>query len=265
MATAKPKLQLTDEELIALVRELSAAPRADNPWGRVEKSRPLADDPMWPSAPDGVENPLWEIVRFMPTQTSWYAGARPEPDPHWATLNTADMHRAYGSGLDRHSLCARYAWSIPSPGDMQWLKDLLGEQGVVEVGAGSGYWAWQMAQSGIDTVAYDPHPPGPENRFATHRMYHPVGDRDHSAVEQHPDRALLLCWPPYASDMAELALKAYGGDVLIYVGEAAGGCTADDGFFGLLDTGWDEIGQSPFHVTYNGIHCTMTAYRRNPA
>jgi hypothetical protein len=159
-------------------------------------------------------------------------------------------------------LCARYAWSIPSPGDMVWLARILDGRGVVEIGAGSGYWAWQMVQVGIDVVAYDPHPPSPENKYATDRLYFPVEIGDEHVAANHPDRALLLCWPSYDSGFAASALKAYRGDTLVFVGEGHGGCTADDEFFELLDEGWDETSISPMHVSYWGIHCSATAYVR---
>jgi hypothetical protein len=261
--TATVNEQFTDDALVALTRELAASPRAKYSWGESSPRPSLADRGiMWASAPEGVQNPLWEIVRHMPAEEAW-PGANPEPDGHWANLVGPGMTRAYDAGLDRSSLCARYAWSIPTPGDMTWLAQVLDGRGVVEIGAGSGYWAWQMTQSGIDVVAYDPHAPSPKNRYVKHRLYHPVGDRDHTAVEQHPDRALLLCWPPYEEPVAAQALKAYRGDMLIYIGEGHGGCTADDDFFELLDEGWNEIGESPFHVTFRCIHCSMTAYRRN--
>jgi hypothetical protein len=259
-ATAAP---LADEEMVGLVRNLAGSARRVPAWGGAEsKSMPIAGGHYDQPVPDGVQNPLWEIVRLMPAEEPWSGGGIPEPDSYWANLAVDGMRRAYDAGLDRISLCARYAWSIPSPGDMAWLRQVLDGRGVVEIGAGSGYWAWQMSQSGIDVAAYDPHPPGPDNKYATHRLYHPVEIGDHSAAADHSDRVLLLCWPPYDAPMAADALKAYGGDTVVFVGEGPGGCTADDAFFKLLDDAWDEVGVSQWHVTWRGIHCSMAAYRR---
>lgn len=246
---------LTDNERIATAEHLAS--RFTDSHGY--NAPPIIGGSHDQTVPDGVSNPYWEIVRRMPTKNFFGNGA--EPDGHWCA-DTALIGPAYDAGLDRSSLCARYAWSIPSPGDMTWLRQVLDGRGVVEIGAGSGYWAWQMAQFGIDVVAYDPNPPGPGNKYVTQRLYHPVGDRDHTAVEQHPDRALLLCWPPYEEPMAALALKAFRGDTLIYIGEGHGGCTADDEFFALLGDGWDEASVSPLHVSFWGIHCSATAYVR---
>jgi hypothetical protein len=181
---------------------------------------------------------------------------RPEPMLHWLH-GARDEYKAFA---DRFAICPTYSWSICTPGDIAWIGDTLAGRGVVEVGAGAGYWAWQMEQAAISVVAYEPNEPG-ENMFAR-REWTTILRDDHSAAKHHPDRALFLCWPSYAEPWAAQALACYAGDMLIYAGEGEGGCTADDEFFRLLDAGWDEIGDSPQHVSYWGIHCHLTAYRR---
>jgi hypothetical protein len=83
---------------------------------------------------------------------------------------------------------------------------------------------------------------------------------DHSAAARHPDRALFLCWPPMGDPWAARALECSAGDLLIYA--AMRGCCANEEFYQLLDSGWDEIGDSPWHVSFEGINCWLTAYRR---
>lgn len=247
--------ELTDDQRIALAGRLSAG------FARTDgyNAPPILGGGYDQPVPEGTSNPYWEIVRRMPTNN--FFGTRAEPDGHWCA-DVSLIRQAYDAGLDRSSLCARYAWSIPTPGDMAWLRQILAGRGVVEVGAGSGYWAWQMAQAGIDVVAYDPHPPGPENKYVLHRLYAPVEVGDELVAADHPDRALLLCWPSYGAGFAASALKAYRGDMLVFIGEGPGGCTADDEFFELLDGGWDEVSVSPLHVSFWGIHCSATAYAR---
>lgn len=247
--TAAPPL--TDAELVERARELKPrrhSSRMENPT--------IAGSSQDQATPDGVENPLWEIVRHVPGTEFRGIGGRIEPDGYCASVQPGFEQ------LDRHNLCSRFSWSIPSPGDMGWLARLLDGRGVVEIGAGSGYWAWQMTQVGIDVIAFDPNLPGPDNRYVKHKLYHPVLPGDDRKAAHYPERALLLCWPPHADPVATDALKAYTGDLLIYIGEGDGGCCADDDFFKLLDAEWDEAGESPFHVTWWGIHCYMTAYRR---
>jgi hypothetical protein len=103
---------------------------------------------------------------------------------------------------------------------------------VVEIGCGSGYWAFVLAQAGVDVLAFDAAAP----RFA----WHPVAVGGPEAAARHPDRALLLCWPPYGSPMARDALACYRGDAVIYVGEWPGGC-AESGFFARLAAEFDAV------------------------
>lgn len=250
---------LADADLVSLAEQLSAELKLDSGY----KDAPILGTAWDQVPPAGTQNPYWEIVRRMPTYTDWCGDER-APDGHWTGEPFTVCRRASEAGLGRSNLCARYAWSIPSPGSVVWIANLTADRGIVEIGAGSGYWAWQLAQAGVDVAAYDPHPAGDGNEFAKYGPYHPVSVGDQSAAADHGDRALMLCWPSYCSTFATEALKAYPGDMLIYIGEDWGGCCADDDFFKLLDKAWDKIGECPSHVTYWGIHCRLNAYTRKP-
>ena len=234
--------------------------------------------------PPGVENPMWEIVRRVPGETLssslWGPARRWEPNGY--------MTGPEGVGRSRHEMCERYAWAIADPVSVAFVVEHAGPR-VVEVGAGLGYWAWQLAQRGLDVLAYDRHPPDtrPNHYHSPERTedgepkglrptWHPVlqaADADASAV--HPDRTLILCWPPYAAPMAADTLAAYTGDRLIYIGEGPGGCTGDDRFHRMLGfAGWDEDEPNPaagwrevaehVPVQWWGIHDRITVYDRVP-
>lgn len=210
--------------------------------------------------PDGTENPYWDIIRQLPLDESMLPWkVRPEPTVHVFT----DGPERVRYFADRGALCATFSWSVCSPGDIAWMKGILGGRGVVEPGAGGGYWAWQMEQAGIDVAAYEPLEVG-DNHYVR-REWTTVLRDGHDAPRHHPDRALFLCWPSYSDPWAAQSLACYEGDLLIYAGEGEGGCTADDEFFGLLGAGWDEVGASPAHVSYWGIHCELTAWHRKAA
>lgn len=117
-----------------------------------------------------------------------------------------------------------------------------------------------MRQAGIDAVAYEPLDIA-DNKYARREWAELLRD-GHDAPRRHPDRALFLCWPSYGDPWASHALACYEGDLLIYAGEGEGGCCADDEFFKLIDSEWEEAGVSPSHVSFWGIHCYLTAYRR---
>ena len=163
--------------------------------------------------------------------------------------------------MSRHSLTGLYSWAIPSPGDIAWIIGRAGGGGIVEPGAGGGYWAWQLTQAGADVIAYEPTDPA-DNKFVTGDGWHPVLRDDHGVTARHPDRSLLLCWPSYGEPWAAWSLAAYKGNQLFYVGESNGGCCADDDFFSLLNAEWEEVAECPAHVSYSGIHCFLTEYRR---
>lgn len=194
----------------------------------------------------GTVNPYWEIVRLMKQETQL-----PWSDP-WAV-------DSFGFETDqptRRSLTKLFAWSIPSPADLLWMRDILDGRGVVEIGAGSGYWAWQLSQLGVEVSAYD------NWNWRWRRHWFPVETGNTTAARDFPDRALMLIWPPYGSPMATAALDFYDGDLLFYAGEGYEGCTGDNAFHDELERSWVEIGVAPHHPTFGGIHCRLTAYRR---
>lgn len=240
----------------ALLADLAAYWRNPEPdlIGRVP-SGPIAGSEWDQPIPEGIENPYWQVIRQLPLDnTSLHFGPRPEPVIY--------VHRPSTNSMvaDRGTLCATYAWAICSPGDITWMKSILGGRGVVEPGAGSGYWAWQLRQAGVDVAAYDPYEV--EDNPYTLREWTTVLRDGHGAPAHHPDRALFLCWPDYDNPWAAHSLASYRGDLLIYAGEGEGGCCADDSFFKLLDAEWEPVSESPHHVSYWAIHCCLTAYRR---
>lgn len=250
---------MNDEELIAAARRLYSAPVLPK-WARLmQNMQRLREHPFDQQVPEGISNPYWEIIREMPTDTS---PLEPMPRVHGSWLASGNWDELIKTGLLRNELVRRYSWSIPSPGDIKWIKEQLGGQGVVEIGAGTGYWAWQMSQYGIDVIAYDLRKPGPANPFAQAGPYHPIRYGGTPRTAQHPDRALFLSWPTYADRWAYRALRQYEGDTLIHLGEEAGGCTADEKFFAALHGGWDEKDYSPLHVTYYGIYCRLSIWKR---
>jgi hypothetical protein len=120
----------------------------------------------------------------------------------------------------------------------------------MELGAGRGYWAAQLARNGTVVEAYDSEPPDRLENVSFPRageqadVWHPVGDLGElrwNAVDRS-DRVLFLCWPPGWDDtMASEVLAAFekaGGTRLIFIGQRRGGMTGDDAFFDALSAGW---------------------------
>jgi hypothetical protein len=172
------------------------------------------------------------------------------------------LHGSSGTtAYDRRVWCVRrYAFAVPTDGA---LATLARYGPIVELGAGTGYWAFLLRRRGVVCTAYDLAPPDRRpnpNRFQPLTWtYVEQGDVD--KVAAHSDRALFLCWPSYREPFASRALAAYAGTTLLYIGESAGGHTADDAFFAQLDTGWLRVEQVAL-PNWPGTHDALTVYRR---
>jgi hypothetical protein len=137
----------------------------------------------------------------------------------------------------RIELARTHSFAIPSE---QALAAIGRHAPIVEVGAGTGYWAHLLEQRGVDILPYDRAPPnewsnGHHNKFhGNARPWTRIHTASAEVAARHPDRTLMLCWPPYDMTMSEQAIDAYDGDTIIYIGEEPGGVTATYGFFARL-------------------------------
>lgn len=131
----------------------------------------------------------------------------------------------------RDQLVHRYAYGIPTQAALDAIAT-VSPAGVVEVGAGTGYWARLLHERGVDVVAYDAAPPETgANRFVdTATAWFPVHAGDEHVVARPTDRTLLLVWPTWNETWAGDAaahFHAAGGRTMVYVGGGPGGRTGD--------------------------------------
>jgi hypothetical protein len=212
--------------------------------------------------PPGVDNPYWDAVRVL-------SDSRLNFDGRWSPESFGyDLRTGQRVGPSRDEMVVLYAWAITDPASVAFVA-AHAPGGVVEVGAGAGYWAWQLAQRGVDVIAYDDAPPNTHrNRFSQpspgemRTLWYPVAQGGTDMAARYPDRALFLCWPPYSTPMAWAALTAYTGSRVIYIGEGEGGCTADDDFHTAIGSGeWTEVAAHQ-PAQWGGIHDWITVYDR---
>ena len=136
------------------------------------------------------------------------------------------------------AITAQYAFAIPTDRALAAIVQ-HSPHGVVEIGAGTGYWASLVHDLGVPTVAYDPAPPmSPDNKwFHSSSAWFDVQQGDETVVALHSDRTLLIVWPTRDQTWAGDALHHFhtaGGRTVIYVGEGPGGRTGDARFHALL-------------------------------
>lgn len=200
---------------------------------------------------------------------------RPDENPHLHLVrilggDALDWHMPPGLAqvLDlptrRRELAALFSWAIPTETALGVLSQ---HAPLVECGAGMGYWAALLRARGADVLAYDIAPPAPGVRTEYHarrRPWTPVASLSSvTAARRHPHRTMLACWPPYDNDAASYdALMAYRGDVMIYIGEAAG-ATGSVRFHRELQLNWTPAERVEL-PHWPRLSDALTVYRRNP-
>jgi len=130
--------------------------------------------------------------------------------------------RALGSGPEADAgalaLCQQYSYVFPEPRVLALLA-ALGP--IIEIGAGTGYWASKLKAMGVDIIAFDQAPPDTDlvNRYhAKTATWTEVAQGDHTVLPAYADRTLFLCWPPLFSALGE-SLSCYPGDTVAYIGD----------------------------------------------
>lgn len=148
-----------------------------------------------------------------------------------------DEHRARSGRAtteEVEEIRRRHGFAIPTDEALRAVID-FSPNGIVEIGAGLGYWARLLEDRGADVVAFDLHPPpSPHNTwFAGTEPHLEVVGAEATIAADHPERTLLVIWPSKNEGWAaagSAAFHAAGGSRLAYVGGDHGGRTADDEF-----------------------------------
>jgi hypothetical protein len=113
-----------------------------------------------------------------------------------------------------------YSFAIPHFDLLKTLAD-RSPHGLLELGAGSGYWSHLLSLLDVDVLAVD-------HELSFEKLWHPVIRQDGREAARNPayaKRTLFLCWPDEA--WAPDCVKLSSCDTLAYVG--AKGCVGTGG------------------------------------
>lgn len=143
-----------------------------------------------------------------------------------------------GDPHQRDEAVRTYSFAVPTDEALGVIA-AVSPEGVVEVGAGTGYWAALLAAEGVDVIAYDVAPaPSSANRYFRNREpWFSMVVGDELDASGHPARTMLLVWPTHDEVWPSNALERFheaGGTCVVFVGELPGGRTGDDRFHALI-------------------------------
>jgi hypothetical protein len=214
---------------------------------------------------EGLENPAYDIWSktfpygnedILARHKRLYGDNLPSLD--MATLRKG-AEEIVNKHLVRDQVVHTYAWAVPSPEILHEIKFRANGRGIIEIGAGSGYWAKLLNSIGVDIVAYDLQP------YKNHWMhndkkFYEVKRGDHTAIQEHKDRLLFLCWPPYDGGvLLDACLDVYTQDLIFYIGEWSACTSWSDRF----EKEWEDIHTIPC-PQWDGIHdCLFVMSRKS--
>ena len=203
----------------------------------VEISSEIAAELCPQSGPDEITNrtnPYFEIFRILPPIA---------PDLLYV----------------REVLVNKYSWAIPNE---QALATIAKYAPIIEVGAGTGYWAALLKARGTDVLAVDATPveSGLNDSYTqATSSFTEIIVSDETIVAKHPNRTLFICWPPNESSMPCNALGHYTGKHFIYVAENDG--NTDVPIHVLLEEQWHLIDAVDI-PQWHGMHDWLQVYER---
>jgi hypothetical protein len=165
-----------------------------------------------------------EHIRTLPSEL--FEGGCVNPGSNLDTKEQKAIHKR---------LTSTYSWPIVTGEAVDRMAEFIGEDGVVDFGAGNGYLSYLLDKRGIKVRAIDNWIEGkPDN------MWFPVETGSPHNLAGTSDKVLLLSWPTRDSDMGIYALQVWGGEKLIYAGEILRG-TANFAFHKELGADWHLV------------------------
>jgi len=136
----------------------------------------------------------------------------------------------------RQELVNKYSWAVPTDEAIDAIVKFSEWNGLIDFGAGSGYWSMLVAKKGINVIAVD-------NWTADKpELWFDVQTGSYEYLKMAGGRVLFMCWIPQYTDMGLMALKTWNGDKFIMVGEPAPArSNANPEFFEYLEANYSLV------------------------
>jgi hypothetical protein len=156
----------------------------------------------------------------------------------------------------RNAAVTFFSWAVPTLPVVMEIASFA-TSGLLEVGAGTGYWSKLLADVGADVVAVDnfsEHGRDHGNWEHQKPLFYDVFNADGTEYirsGQAAERALFFCWPRGDFNARE-GFPGYEGNRVIFIGEEAG-CTADIAGQ-LLRTGCWETVREAYMPRWQGMN-----------
>ena len=145
-----------------------------------------------------INNPFWEAIKDCVEPDSLQGN--PVVGEFRSDLS---VEECMARTPNRQRLVRKYCWTIPDPDTVAFVAEHA-HGGLVDPMAGTGYWAYLLAQVGVDVVCYDLNPGAAlvTNGWHGEDLYAEVCAKAAAeAAALHPDRTQFLSWPPHARDV----------------------------------------------------------------
>lgn len=167
------------------------------------------------------------------------------------------------SFIKRNELTRTFSWSIPCKEAIDAIKQFA-RPPLIDVMAGTGFWAKVLNAAGIQTIPYDLHNAAKYNPYK-HRPQMPIKRQNalktaYKIKNRGVPRDILLSWPPHGSPVAYDAVAMLPiGSRIFYVGESGGGCTGDSALAAFFEKNCTELAY--VHLPrFEGIYDNLWIY-----
>jgi hypothetical protein len=173
---------------------------------------------------------------------------------HWLALANAA----------RGPLWRRFAYAVPNG---EALEALAACGPVIEIGAGSGFWASLLRQGGVEVLAYDKYALGANAAGASLNEYFAADAEPWTQIEKgsdnvvrkHPNHTLFLCCPPPGEPLALNCLNQFRGKRVAVIGDVSYCATVE--FYQKLHLEW-ELEEEVALPRFPNYDDSLSIYRR---